>query len=219
MAPKWYVIRMEPRADFQAARALHSDGIELYFPRIRGSIRGKMQSEIPLFPGYLFIKWDRESDEWPIFRPAHRITGWVSIGDEVPSISDEAITQLKTRVDAINGSDGLWRRFKVGEKVEIDSGGFQGLAEVIEEAKTPTGKALVLLQFMGRMVKTQVPWVDLQPSSDHPIKTALDIEKVRVPRRTRGRGRWVRDYEPSITANAEALAEINAVLKKRGAIL
>jgi transcription antitermination factor NusG len=126
----------------------------------------------------------------------HKIAGWVSFGDVVPSITDEVMTDLMKQVDAINGANGLWRRFKVGEKVRVDSGPFQGLAEVIEEAKSPSTRALVLLQFMGRLVQTQVPWVDLQPGSNLPVEPAEQVEMVRSPRRTRGRGRWIRGHRP-----------------------
>ncbi len=200
MAEKWYVIRTEPRAEYQAAQALTQEGVEIFFPRVNSPRYRQRQVDLPLFPGYLFIKWDRDSAGWPTFRPVHRVTSWVSFGDFVPSIPDEIITELSEMVDAMNASNGLWRRFKVGEKVRIASGTFQGLAEVIEEAKSPTARALVLLEFMGRMVQTQVPWVDLQPCSGQPENLAPQIEKVRSPRRTRGGGRWVRGHGPTQAA-------------------
>lgn len=200
MAKEWYVIRTEPRAEHQAAQALTRDGEEIYFPRVNSPRYRQSQAALPLFPGYLFIKWDQDSAGCPTFRPIHRVTNWVSFGDVVPSIPDAIITGLAEMVDAMNASNGLWRRFKVGESVHIASGAFQGLAEVIEEARSPTARALVLLEFMGRMVQTKVPWVDLKPSPDQPVNPAQQIEKVRVPRRTRGRGRWVRGYEPTAVA-------------------
>ena len=196
MAGKWYVIRTEPRSEHQASQALAKDGMEIWFPRVNSPRYRQRQGDLPLFPGYLFIQLDPEAESWPTFSSVHRITGWLKFGDVVPSISNEAMNELKESVDAMNAANGLWRRFKVGEKVQISSGTFQGLAEVIEEAKSPTARALVLMQFMGRMVQTQLPWVDLQPSPNQPIKPADRIEKVREPRRTRGKGRWVRGQGP-----------------------
>ena len=194
MGADWYVIRTAPRAESQVSQALRLEGFEVYFPRLSSSRHRQRQAEVPLFPGYLFIQWDSESGEWPTFGHVHRITGWVSLGDTVPSITDRVMVELMNQVDAIKGTNGLWRRFKVGEKVQVDSGNFQGLAEVIEEAKSPAARALVLLQFMGRMVHAQVPWVDLQPGSAEPIEPEQQIAKVRSPRRTRGHGRWNRGH-------------------------
>jgi len=196
MTAKWYVVRTEPKGEFQAARALNLDGMDIYLPLINSPRHRQRQGRLPLFPGYLFIKWDHEPGGWPTFRSVHRITGWVNIGDEVPFIPDEAMTELMERVDAINGRNGLWRKFLVGETVMVDSGAFQGLAEVVEEAKSPAARALVLMRFMGRMVQTQVPWVDLQPGPDQPPQ----IEKLRLPRRTRGKRRWVRGHGPEVPA-------------------
>lgn len=196
MAADWYVVRTEPRAEIQAEQALTLEGIEVYFPQINSPRHQRRRGTVPLFPGYLFIQWDPQAGAWPTFRHVHRTAGWVSFGDVVPSITDDVMTDLMKQVDAINGANGLWRRFKVGEKVRVDSGTFQGLAEIIEEAKSPTARALVLMQFMGRLVQTQVPWVDLHPGSDRPVEPAEQIEMVRSPRRTRGHGRWIRGHRP-----------------------
>lgn len=197
MAGKWYVMRTEPRMEYQAAQSLTKDEMEIWFPRVNSSRYRQRQADLPLFPGYIFIKGDWETTGWPTFSAAHRVTGWLKFGDVVPSIPNEVMDELMESVDEMNAANGLWRRFKVGQTVQVNSGTFQGLAEVIEEARSPAARALVLMQFMGRMVQTQVPWVDLHPSPNQPVKPADKIEKVRVPRRTRGRGRWVRGQEPT----------------------
>ena len=61
------------------------------------------------------------------------------------------------------------------------------VAEVVEESKSPQGRVKVLLEFMGRLVSAQVGWQDLTPIQDE------QYPKRRVPRRTRGGGRWIRD--------------------------
>jgi len=148
-----------------------------------------------LFPGYLFIKVDEDPELWPTFSPGHRVFRWLRVGDVIPSIPDEVVDDLKQRVDALNGDHGLWRKYRVGETVRVVSETLESLAEVVEEAKSPQAKALVLLQFMGRMVPTRVPWANIQPVEDRPK------EKLRISRRTRGRGRWVRGQHPRTASN------------------
>ena len=54
MSAKWYVVRTEPRAESQAARALNLEGIEIYLPKIHSPRHRQRQGDLPLFPGYLF---------------------------------------------------------------------------------------------------------------------------------------------------------------------
>ena len=115
--------------------------------------------------------------------------GWVSFGGGVPSVPDEVVATLTNRVDTINSQGGLWRRFKPGDKVYVASNNIQSLAEVVEESKSPEGRVRVLLQFMGRLVSAQVNCQELQP-----VERQLSANP-HLPRRTRGRGRWIRGFE------------------------
>ena len=101
---------------------------------------------------------------------------------------EEVITELKLRVDRINRDGGLWRRFRTGEKVNVVSGNVETLAEVVSEAKSPEGRVKVLLNFMGRMVEAQVPRHSLWPAE------GASAAARRLPRRTRGRGRWIHSF-------------------------
>ena len=194
--PRWYVARTEPRAEFLAASELSRDGIEVFFPRITALHPRMGHPDTPLFPGYLFVRFDPESEGWPSFRPIHRILGWVTFGAEVPWLPDRVIGELRERVDAIDRDGGLWQRFQRGQMVRVVGHNLDSLAEVIEEARSPQGRAKVLLQFMGRLVKAQVPWENLRPAQAPPVETH------RAPRRTRGGGRWVRGFGPAaVTAS------------------
>jgi len=102
--------------------------------------------------------------------------------------------QLMERVDQINGQGGLWRRYRPGELVRVLSHGMEATAEVIEEPKSPQGNVKVLMEFMGRLVSAQVTWHDVQPIQDGPQ------HKLRIPRRTRGRGRWINSIGLPATA-------------------
>ena len=139
MGPSWYVLLTEPRAEYLAAAELSRDGFEIFFPRVKAAHHRAGHTDEPLFPGYLFLHHDIDSDGWPSFRIAHHVVGWVSFGGVIPSIPDQTITELACRVEAINTSHGLWQRFRPGEMVRVVSGNLDGLAEVVEEAKSPRG--------------------------------------------------------------------------------
>jgi len=194
MGHRWYVVRINPRSELQAEAELSRDGYEIFSPHIKALNPRQGQLYLPLFPGYLFLRWDMESAGWPTFRPGHRVTGWVRFENEVPYLADEVVAELVEKWDEINRDGGLWRRFKCGEKVRVVSGAIENLAEVMEEPKSPQGRVRVLMEFMGRLVSTRVPWEDLRSIEEGPL------EERRAPRRTRGKGRWINGFGSRVPA-------------------
>jgi transcriptional antiterminator RfaH len=191
MSLRWYVIRTEPRSELLAANELSRDGFQVYLPRVRSPLPSHDSPESPLFPGYLFLQCDPDNEGWPLFRRSHRVAGLVNFGGEIPSLPDDVVTKLKEFLDGVNQHGGLWRRFRQGEQVRVTSKSLECLAEVMEESKSPHARVNVVLNFMGRMIRAQVPWNDLRPIEEQPQ------EKPRSPRRTRGGNRWVRGFRPA----------------------
>lgn len=194
MGRQWYAARTKPRAESLAATELSGDGFEIFSPWVKAPHARAGYIEAPLFPGYLFLRCDPESEGWPTFRPAHRILGWVNFEGKVPSLPDEVISELMARSEGINQQGGLWKRFQVGERVRVVSHSIDGLAEILEEAKSPQSRAKVLIEFMGRLVQAQVPWENLEAVQDKPDGSG------RAPRRTRGKNRWIRGFGPAVSA-------------------
>ena len=106
----------------------------------------------------------------------------------MPCLPDDIMAEIKEKTERINQEGGLRRRFRTGDEVRIVSKSLHGLAQVVEDTKSSHARVKVLLRFMGRLVSAQVPREDLQPIEDQPM------EKQRVPRRTRGRGRWIQPF-------------------------
>jgi transcriptional antiterminator RfaH len=186
--PQWFVIRIQPQAESVAAHELGLDGFQVFFPQVATVRAQGGRSEAPLFPGYLFLQCHPEMAGRSAFRPGHRVAGWVNFSGLVPSVPDEVIAELMLRVERINRGGGLWRRFQPGETVNVVSGNVETLAEVVAEAKSPQGRVRVLLSFMGRLVEAQVPRQRLWPAQ------GPSSQPVRLPRRTRGRGRWIHSF-------------------------
>jgi transcriptional antiterminator RfaH len=191
----WFLVQTESRAEYMAAQQLAQDDIEVFFPRIKSNLPRLGHADAPLFPGYLFLRFDPEQ-EWPSFRPAHRIMGLVNFGGDFPNVPNPVINDLKERLDAINNEGGSWQQFHAGEIVRIISHKFEGYGEVVERSKTTGTPVKVLLEFMGRMVPAHIPWENLE---------SVDSEQAEAhqrPRGTRGGGRWVLGMGPRATSQA-----------------
>ena len=63
----WYAIQTKPRKERVVQAALDRAGIEAYCPRIQmpfGPAKRKSLKEVPLFPGYLFARFDFGLDRY-----------------------------------------------------------------------------------------------------------------------------------------------------------
>jgi transcription antitermination factor NusG len=186
----WYVARTASRSELRASQEIEKEGFEVFVPQVVSPDRPEGHEVTPLFPGYIFVRCPNERELWPRFRAGCKIWGWVMFGDQIPCLPGRVISDLKGRWDEINRDGGLWRRFRTGEQVRVVSSGMEGLAQVLEESKSPNANVRILMEFMGRRVKTQVPWKNLRALDGQPPHPP------RAPRRTRGRNRWVRGHGP-----------------------
>lgn len=193
---QWYVIRSKPHSEHLAAGELEREGLETFLPRIKTVRPSPDHADSPLFPGYLFVRCDLQAQGQPSVGRANHVRGWVYFGNVVPPIPDEAVAALRERVEGINREGGLWRRFRTGQQVRVISPGIETFAEVVEEASSPRHRVRVLLEFMGRLVAAQVPYESLWPADHGPEETH------HLPRRTRGKGRWLRGFGPRTNGEA-----------------
>lgn len=192
MGFKWYLARTQPRTERMSADELNRDGLDTYCPRILSADPSNTAFDTPLFPGYLFVKLDPDTGGWPTLRPSHKLLGWVRLGGETASMPDELMDELIDQVESANSLGGLWEKFHQGQKVRVVSNNMDTMAEILEEPKTAQSRVKVLLNFMGRLVNAQVPYGNLRTVDERAL------EEAPRPRRTRGRGRWVRGFRPGL---------------------
>ena len=200
MTDSWYLIRTKPLSEYLAAASLERSGYESYLPRVQTPKPRAGHTDTPLFPGYLFVRQDDNGSTRPAIQQLTGVAGWVQFDGEVSTVPDEVITQLDSRIRAIDRSGGFWNRYRPGERVRVLLGSMESSAEVLEAAKTPQSRVRVLMGFMGQLVQTHVPWQDLRPL--HSEGTSMVGGQERAPRRTRGKGRWIRGFGPRTVAGA-----------------
>lgn len=189
MALNWYVVRTKPQSEYIAANALRVEGYEHFFPTIQTVQKRSGKEEIPLFPGYLFVRCDVDRGQWPAIGLLSGVLGWVRFDGVASLIADDVVDELARRVESINDNGGLWIKYKLGQKVRVVSGQFESLAQVAEEPTSSDSKVRVLLEFMGQLVSAEVPWSDLHIAPEDSRGNVNHGGR----RRTRGRGRWIRN--------------------------
>ena len=195
MALHWYLARTRPRGEHTAAAALQRAGFELLFPCVQTLRTRRGHDKEPLFPGYIFVRYDVASQGWPSLYNVARMAGWVRFGGVAHPVLDDVVDQIAQRTEAVDRSGGLRRLSRPGERVRVALGPVESVGEVLEEPKSPRARVQLLLEFLGRLVEAQVPWRQVSPvGAQGPIKNWNGPS----PRRTRGRGRWIQGYGPRV---------------------
>lgn len=197
MALQWYAARTKPLAEYAARGVLQGIGVEVFLPQVQIPYYQPGRREAPLFPGYLFIHYDLEKQGWRPLRRVPQLSGLVAFGGIAATVPDDVMAELVQRVDAINGSGGLWTRFRPGDRLRVAVGPLESVAEVVVEAKSPQARLRVLLEFLGRRVYAEVSWRDVRPVM---AGEPLGNRDGRPLRRTRGGGRWIRGHGPRVVS-------------------
>ncbi len=196
MAQRWYVARTKPNSESAAARTLEREGLEFFLPRVETPRPSVRRVTIPLFPGYIFVRYDLDETDGARVRGLPGIIGLLHFDGLVPAVPDAVVDELAARVNRTNETGGLWTRFREGDTVRVVTAKMDTLGRVLEEPKSPEARVRVLLEFMGDLVQAKVPWNSLQRA-----KALEEFGKPRRTRRTRGGGRWVRGFGPEAALN------------------
>ncbi len=154
---QWFVVQTRPNSERRAMANLKRQGFEVYFPayRKRRSHAGKIDMvTAPLFPRYLFIAIDLDSQRWRSVHSTFGVAQLVCHGDRPAPLSDEVIAELRGREDE-NGLIRLGSAFRPGERVRVVGGAFAdhlGMFDSMGDGE----RVAVLLDLLGRKVRTVV---------------------------------------------------------------
>jgi transcriptional antiterminator RfaH len=166
-AKSWYLVYSKPRQEDVALTHLARQGYSAYLPRCR-RLRKRQGRSLPviepLFPRYLFIHLDTHVDNWGPIRSTQGVTSLVRFGQKPAPVPDSLIVFLRSR----EGEDGLslWLepQHQTGDRVRVADGPLEGY-EGILLAKTGRERVVVLLEILGKQVRTQLAVDRLERSS------------------------------------------------------
>lgn len=152
----WYALHSKPRKEDAVAQQLHSQGFEIYYPRILVQPANPRSRKIkPYFPGYLFVRANLANVGQSTFNWMPFANGLVSFGDEPAPVPDDLIDAIRERVAAINQAGGeLFQRIKPGDSVRIQKGPFAGYEAIFDARIKGSDRVRVLLSLLNNR---QVP--------------------------------------------------------------
>ena len=185
----WYVLHTKPQAEYRVADLLQQRRLETYLPEVEVSKASQPQKKVPFFPCYLFVKVDFETVSLSKLQWLSGLRRFVTFENEQPiSVPEQVIALLKYKLGEVAvPADQPKHVFQPGDPVEIVDGPFKGRQAIFQGSATPAERVAVLLEILGSISRVHVSASDLKTTT-----SATEVTVSKRPRRTRGRGRRIK---------------------------
>lgn len=135
---EWFAIRTRPRHEKVVTKQLETSGIETFLPlcsQVRSWSDRRKVLELPLFPGYVFVRTAPTSRSRVRVFQARGVIGFVGPNNEatpIPAQQMEAVRSLMhSRIDCRPHPF-----LNVGQRVRIQNGALQGLEGILIRVAT-----------------------------------------------------------------------------------
>jgi transcriptional antiterminator RfaH len=160
---RWYTVNTQPSREVLADENLRRQGFESWLPRfrrVRKHARRVDQVLAPLFPGYLFVKLDRDIERWRSINGTFGVIRLLCNGEVPLAVPEGLVEEIMRRRDK-SGLVVLPKQlFAVGSAVKVTLGTFAEL-EGLVQAMPRGDRVILLLNLLGREVRASVPLADL----------------------------------------------------------
>ena len=154
----WYLIYTKPRQEKVAQTNLQRQGYQIYLPLIQGHRRRQGHYQVvtePMFPRYLFISLNTETDNWGPIRSTRGVSSLVRFGG-VPALVPMKFIDFLKKNSAKTENLTSEPTFQQGEPVRILDGVMSGY-EGIFKAKSGAKRVTLLLDIVGKETLVEVP--------------------------------------------------------------
>ncbi len=154
----WYLIYTKPKQEEVALLNLEQQNYTAYLPKVMGLKRKQgrsIKTVLPMFPRYLFIQLDDQTDNWGPIRSTIGVANMVRFGMDAARVPNELIDEIRARED----SDGVValpdKDFEKGQTVRITTGPFEGYEAVFSDRQAKN-RVLVLLKIAENFVNVKL---------------------------------------------------------------
>lgn len=156
---QWYAVYTQPGREAMAARELANQAFGVYLPRYQKMRRHAGRTSIvdaPLFPRYLFIGIDTETQRWRSVNGTRGVIGMVMSGERPIPVPDSVIAEIRAREDEKGYIQLNPPGFRRGQALRIVEGPMADTEALFEEA-VDGNRAILLVSLLGRLVRTRMP--------------------------------------------------------------
>ena len=158
MSKEWFILQFKPNSHHLATKNLNQQGFETFLPFCDTTSRRAsrfINTSQPLFPGYMFITFDRAEPKWHKINSTYGVSRLITFNSILKSIPNTFVNDLKKRYD-LSGKLLPIKKLKKGDHVRVLKGPFANFIATIEDYEADH-RIWILMDLMGRKTKIQVP--------------------------------------------------------------
>jgi len=166
MSKEWFILQFKPNAHHQANKNLIQQGFETFLPlhdTTSRNISRFINTSRPLFPGYMFIAFDKTESKWHKINNTYGVSRLVTFNSTLKSLPQTFVDNLIKRYDT-SGKLLPIQKLKKGDQVKLLGGPFSNFIATVEKYEDDQ-RIWILMDLMGRETKIQTPLDTLQTSN------------------------------------------------------
>ncbi|MDB2320691.1 transcriptional activator RfaH [Amylibacter sp.] len=158
MSEEWFVLQFKPNSHNQAVKNLTRQGFATFLPLHSATSRRAtrfISTAQPLFPGYMFVKFDRTKSEWHKINNTYGVSRLITFNSILKSIPITVVDSLMMRYD-LSGKLLPIKKLKKGDQVTVLKGPFANFIATVEKYEADQ-RIWILMDLMGRKTKIKTP--------------------------------------------------------------
>jgi transcriptional antiterminator RfaH len=157
---QWFVVHTQPCREVVAQQHLKEQGFDAYLPqfkKIRRHARKVDEVLAPLFPRYVFVSIDLETDQWRKIQGTRGVSYLLTMDERPALVPSDIVQGLKDQENA-QGLVSLTSMalFAKGDKLRILDGAFKDYTAVFDTTDVKQ-RVQLLLNCLGREMKVSLP--------------------------------------------------------------
>jgi len=156
MTKEWFILQFKANSHHQAVKNLNRQGFETFLPynNITSQKKSRFTSpNQPLFPGYMFIRFDKAESEWHKINSTYGVSSLITFNSILKSIPTIFVDHLMKRYD-LSGKLIPIQKLKKYDNVTVLKGPFANFIATVEKYETDQ-RIWILMDLMGRKTKIQ----------------------------------------------------------------
>ena len=158
MSKEWFILKYKPNSQNLATRNLNRQGFKTFLP-LHDTTSRKLSRFIntskPLFPGYMFIRFDRAESEWHKINNTYGVSRLITFNSILKSIPTTFVDNLMMRYD-LSGKLLPIKKLKKGDQVTVVKGPFANFIATVEKYEADQ-RIWILMDLMGSKTKIITP--------------------------------------------------------------
>ena len=164
----WYALHVRTRFEKVVARNLQSKGFEEFLPLYRRTSNWsdrKKVIELPLFPGYVFCRFNVQNRLPILTIPG--VNAIVGIGKTLMPVEEREINDIRAVLDS-NSRFEPWPFLQIGQRVCVEYGPLAGTQGIVTMLKNQC-RLVISVNLLQRSVAVEIDRDCLKPISEREV--------------------------------------------------